>query len=99
MGRVFGASGGRGAGRPAASGAASGGRSGRSIPTPPIPPRPPRPPGAAQWRAGEKARHPTFGEGIVVQSKATGGDEEVTIAFAGHGIKRLLASVAKLERV
>jgi DNA helicase II / ATP-dependent DNA helicase PcrA len=99
MGRVFGASGGRGAGRPAASGGASGARSGRSIPTPPIPPRPPRPPGAAQWRAGEKARHPTFGEGIVVQSKATGGDEEVTIAFAGHGIKRLLASVAKLERV
>jgi DNA helicase-2/ATP-dependent DNA helicase PcrA len=55
--------------------------------------------GTTQWKAGDKARHPSFGEGIVVQSKASGSDEEVTIAFAGHGIKRLLASVARLERV
>ncbi len=94
-GRVFGASG------------SSGGRStpsrptppARHVPTPPVPPRPARPAGGMQWKAGDKARHPTFGEGIVVQSKSTGGDEEVTIAFAGHGIKRLLASLAHLERV
>jgi DNA helicase-2/ATP-dependent DNA helicase PcrA len=71
----------------------------RAIPGPVVPPRPPRPAGSAQWKAGDKARHPTFGEGIVVQSKPTGGDEEVTVAFAGHGIKRLLASLANLERI
>jgi hypothetical protein len=32
-------------------------------------------------------------------AKATGGDEEVTVAFAGQGVKRLLASMAHLERL
>jgi DNA helicase-2/ATP-dependent DNA helicase PcrA len=44
-------------------------------------------------------RHPTFGEGIVVMVKPAGGDEEVTVAFAGQGVKRLLASMARLERM
>ena len=94
-GRVFGGSGTRSAagGRPTPPPPA------RSVPGPVVPARPPRPAGTTQWKAGEKARHASFGEGIVVQSKATGGDEEVTIAFAGHGIKRLLASLAHLERV
>ena len=44
-------------------------------------------------------RHPTFGDGIVVMTKPAGGDEEVTVAFAGQGVKRLLASMARLERL
>jgi hypothetical protein len=40
-----------------------------------------------------------FGEGIVIESKVTGADEEVTVAFEEKGIKRLLSSFAKLEKL
>ena len=52
----------------------------------------------AAFFAGQKVRHATFGDGIVVSSKLVENDEEVTVAFAGKGVKRLLASFAKLER-
>ncbi len=48
--------------------------------------------------AGQKVRHAHFGEGIVVSSKLVEGDEEVTVAFVGTGVKRLLASFANLQR-
>jgi len=48
--------------------------------------------------AGQHVRHATFGDGIVVSSKLVENDEEVTVAFSGKGVKRLLASFAKLER-
>src|SRR5207247_430949 len=48
--------------------------------------------------AGQKVRHALFGEGIVVSSKLVENDEEVTVAFTGKGVKRLLASFANLER-
>ncbi|HEU4324629.1 MAG TPA: UvrD-helicase domain-containing protein [Roseiflexaceae bacterium] len=54
-------------------------------------------PQEARFFAGQKVRHATFGEGIVVSSKLVEGDEEVTVAFTGKGVKRLLASFAKLE--
>ena len=50
-----------------------------------------------QYKSGQKVSHAKFGDGIVVQSKMRGGDEEVTVAFREHGIKRLSASFAKLE--
>lgn len=59
----------------------------------------PTAPGAAQYSAGMKVNHPSFGQGIVVSSKVSGSDEEVTVAFAGKGVKRLLASLANLERI
>ena len=68
-------------------------------PTRPPPPLPPRPAGPTGFKAGQKVRHPTFGEGVVVMVKPTGGDEEVTVAFPGQGVKRLLASMAHLDRV
>ncbi len=49
--------------------------------------------------AGQKVRHGNFGEGIVVSSKVIENDEEVTVAFPGKGVKRLLASFAGLERL
>jgi DNA helicase-2/ATP-dependent DNA helicase PcrA len=52
----------------------------------------------AAFFAGQKVRHGTFGDGIVVSSKLVENDEEVTVAFAGKGVKRLLASFAKLEQ-
>ncbi|GAC1537659.1 MAG: UvrD-helicase domain-containing protein [Herpetosiphon sp.] len=60
---------------------------------------PMKPAANAQFRAGVKVRHGVFGEGIVVSSEIKGDDEEVTVAFAGKGIKRLLAGFAKLEKV
>ena len=49
---------------------------------------------------GDKVRHSTFGDGIVTDSKPTVGDVEVTVAFKdGMGVKRLLQSMAKLEKV
>lgn len=56
-------------------------------------------PTAAQFKTGQKVRHSKFGEGTVIESKVTGGDEEVTVAFPGTGIKRLAASIAGLERI
>src|SRR6185503_11792404 len=59
----------------------------------------PRPviPGERRFRDGDRVRHSAFGEGAVVTSKLTRDDEEVTVAFPGAGIKKLLASFANLE--
>ncbi len=50
------------------------------------------------FRAGDKVSHKKFGNGIVVSSRLTGSDEEVTVAFEGAGIKKLAASIAKLDK-
>jgi DNA helicase-2/ATP-dependent DNA helicase PcrA len=49
--------------------------------------------------AGDRVRHELFGDGVVVSSKEDRGDVEVTVAFAGKGVKRLLLSFAPLEKV
>lgn len=49
------------------------------------------------FRTGQKVFHAKFGDGIVIESKTTGHDEEVTVAFSGFGIKKLAASMARLE--
>ena len=54
---------------------------------------------APTWRAGDRVRHRRFGDGIVVSSRIVKGDEEVTVAFVGEGVKRLIAAYAGLERV
>jgi len=54
---------------------------------------------APSWRAGDRVRHRRFGDGIVVSSRIVKGDEEVTVAFVGEGVKRLIAAYAGLERV
>jgi DNA helicase-2/ATP-dependent DNA helicase PcrA len=53
----------------------------------------------AEFHTGDKVRHPAFGQGTVIESYIRGGDEEVTVAFAGRGIKKLVASLAKLEKI
>jgi DNA helicase-2/ATP-dependent DNA helicase PcrA len=50
----------------------------------------------AVYKSGQKVRHAKFGEGTVIETKLTGSDEEVSIAFS-EGVKRLAASFAKLE--
>jgi DNA helicase II / ATP-dependent DNA helicase PcrA len=58
-----------------------------------------KPPSNATFSPGQKVRHEQFGDGIVVSSKAQGDDEEVTVAFVGKGVKRLLAGFAKLQKI
>ena len=54
----------------------------------------------ASFASGDKVRHGSFGDGIVVSCVPSGADFEVTVAFKdGHGVKRLLLSVAPLEKV
>jgi DNA helicase-2/ATP-dependent DNA helicase PcrA len=66
----------------------------------PSPAARPRIPGERQFRDGDRVRHPRLGDGIVVTSKLTRSDEEVTVAFSnGGGVKTLLASIANLERL
>lgn len=52
----------------------------------------------AAFRDGNRVSHPNWGEGIVLQSKIeSDGEETVDVAFESVGIKRLLASLARLE--
>jgi DNA helicase-2/ATP-dependent DNA helicase PcrA len=50
-------------------------------------------------RPGDHVRHAKFGEGVVVSYLPSGSDHEVTVAFKDDGVKRLLQSMAPLERV
>jgi DNA helicase-2/ATP-dependent DNA helicase PcrA len=59
---------------------------------------PPPKSGATKFRAGDKVRHPSFGDGIVINSKPLGNDEEVEIVFVNKGVKKLIASLARLEK-
>jgi DNA helicase II / ATP-dependent DNA helicase PcrA len=61
-------------------------------------PNPGQAAGEITWRAGDKVRHRRFGEGIVVTSRLEKGDEWVTVAFVGQGVKELIAAYAGLER-
>jgi len=60
-------------------------------------PEPERTAPTVSYSTGQRVRHAKFGEGIVIESKVTGNDEEVSVAFKEAGIKRLAASFAKLE--
>ena len=60
-----------------------------------VPPSPQR-----AFATGDRVRHATFGDGIVTDSKPSGNDVEVTVAFLeGKGVKRLLLGFAPLEKV
>ncbi|MSQ26179.1 MAG: AAA family ATPase [Dehalococcoidia bacterium] len=58
------------------------------------------PAGPPAYKAGERVKHGTFGEGVVITCHPSGSDQEVTVAFRGTaGVKKLLLSFAPLERV
>ena len=48
---------------------------------------------------GDRVRHETFGEGVVVSRRAVDGDFELMVAFDGAGLKKLLQSFARLEKM
>jgi DNA helicase-2/ATP-dependent DNA helicase PcrA len=51
-----------------------------------------------QFQTGDEVEHAVFGKGVVIESHVSGGDEQVTVAFAGAGLKRLMASMAPLVK-
>jgi DNA helicase-2/ATP-dependent DNA helicase PcrA len=50
-------------------------------------------------KAGDRVKHAQFGQGTVISCKPAKNDSEVVIAFPNVGIKRLLLSFARLEKV
>ena len=57
-------------------------------------------PAPPSFKSGDKVRHGTFGQGMVVSCVASGLDHELTVAFAEPaGVKRLLLSFARLEKL
>jgi DNA helicase-2/ATP-dependent DNA helicase PcrA len=58
-------------------------------------------PGERRYRDGDRVRHARWGDGIVVTSKLTRTDEEVTVAFRDPAVgrKTVLASLAGLDLI
>lgn len=55
-------------------------------------------PGDTKFRPGDHVRHPSLGSGVVVSSQVRSDDEEVVVAFPDKGVKKLMASFAKLAK-
>jgi DNA helicase-2/ATP-dependent DNA helicase PcrA len=53
----------------------------------------------ATFRPAQKVMHEQFGLGIVLNCIGSGPDEQVTVAFDQHGIKKLQVSFANLRKV
>ena len=53
----------------------------------------------AQFNRRDSVQHSVFGVGTVIESKVTRSDEEVTVAFPGVGVKKLMASMADLKKL
>jgi DNA helicase-2/ATP-dependent DNA helicase PcrA len=51
------------------------------------------------FKRRDSVQHAKFGVGTVIESNLTRDDEEVTIAFPGVGIKKLLVSMAGLKKL
>lgn len=56
-------------------------------------------PAAPCFQTGDEVQHQIFGQGVVIESKPSGGDEQVTVAFAGVGLKRLMANMAPMKKI
>ena len=50
------------------------------------------------FRVGDHVRHSKFGLGIVMNSSQVRDDQELTVVFEAAGVKKLLASLAPLEK-
>jgi DNA helicase-2/ATP-dependent DNA helicase PcrA len=52
-----------------------------------------------EFKAGQNVRHPAWGEGMVLNSSIEDGEEIVEVHFEDVGMKKLVASLARLEIV
>ena len=53
----------------------------------------------APFRAGDRVRHPKFGQGMVVSVNGSGAEMVISVAFPAKGIKKLDPAYANLEKV
>ena len=53
----------------------------------------------ATFRPAQKVEHEQFGRGIVLNCAGSGAEEQVTVAFDKHGIKKLQVAFANLRKV
>lgn len=51
------------------------------------------------WNVGDKVQHKAWGQGTVVKVNGQGESMELDVAFAGKGIKRLLAAFAPITKI
>ncbi len=54
---------------------------------------------ATQFKRRDSVQHAKFGVGTVIESNIVNGEEEVTVAFPGIGIKKLAASLTGLKKL
>ncbi len=52
-----------------------------------------------QYQVGQRVAHPKFGEGLVLNTRMDGEDEILDVFFEDVGMKRVIASLAKLQIV
>ncbi|MBN1690589.1 MAG: UvrD-helicase domain-containing protein [Dehalococcoidia bacterium] len=55
--------------------------------------------GLTEVNPGDRVRHGKFGDGQVIGVRVTGQDREVIVAFEESGVKKLLLSMASLEKI
>ena len=55
-------------------------------------------PAGADWSVGDLLLHKKFGEGTVLEVSGSGSTQELKIKFPEVGLKKLLASVAPIEK-
>lgn len=55
--------------------------------------------GPTTFKRRDSVQHSTFGVGTVIDSEMVRGEEEVTVAFPGIGVKKLVVSIAPLTKL
>jgi len=58
-----------------------------------------RPPQVDGLRLGQNVRHARFGDGVIIEARGSGADQQVRVHFAEHGIKWLSLVHAPLQAV
>jgi DNA helicase-2/ATP-dependent DNA helicase PcrA len=58
----------------------------------------PVPTGATGFRAGQRVRHPKYGEGMVYKREGDGEDAKILVQFPRVGLKKLVEKFAQLEK-
>jgi len=59
----------------------------------------PRPVSNLILEIGDRVHHKIFGDGVVINCSREKDDQEITVTFEGAGVKRLLLSLAPLEKI
>ncbi len=58
----------------------------------------PGPTGSTGFRAGQRVRHPKYGEGTVFKREGDGADAKILVQFPKFGLKKLVEKYAQLEK-